>query len=216
MEIIAELGVNWNSLQDFWEMITQCKELNIKYVKMQLWDLNQVPKEVHHMFIGKKKAKYFFDYAKNNGISLFYTCFTPAKVQWCEEIGVPFYKVRFFDGRNLPLYRALKKTTKPIFVSCVNPYDTIFTNMAKYQGRIAFLYCVPEYPATYEAYRYINNNFSGISDHTPDLRLFIQAKLRAEKNPNFFMKWFEMHVCLDNEAYERNWSKSFEELQGVL
>ena len=154
MNFIAEFGCNWKTIKDFETMVLLCKTLNIKFVKMQMWKKDKVPKEVRSMYIGKGRAKHCFKFAKKHGIELFYSVFYPEAIDVLEEIGVNFYKVRFYDRNNLTLYRRLKKIKqgKKIFVSCQDPMDTLYYNMAKYQKNIIFLYCVPRYPAKFEDY----------------------------------------------------------------
>jgi hypothetical protein len=76
--------------------------------------------------------------------------------------------------------------------------------------RAISLECVPEYPASVDQYELVDPKFQGISDHTPNLDLY----LRALEKPN--LKWFEMHVCLDDNCYERAWSKTFDEIEEVI
>ena len=216
MEIIAEFGCNWKTIKDFETMVLLCKTLNIKFVKMQMWKKDKVPKEVRSMYIGKGRAKHCFKFAKKHGIELFYSVFYPEAIDICEGIGVNFYKVRFYDRNNLTLYRRLKKIKqgKKVFVSCQDPMDTLYYNMAKYQKNVIFLYCVPRYPAKIENYLIkdlkIWNGIKGVSDHTSNVDLL---KI-ALKNP--YIKWFEMHVKMGNDCYENLWSKSFEQIKEVL
>jgi len=187
---------------------------------MQMWKKEQIPeklKELRKMYVGKGRAKYCFKFAKKHGIELFYSVFYPKAVDICEDVGVNFYKVRYQDRNDYPLYKRLKKTNKPIFVSCSDPMDTAYFNLATYQKRVIFLYCVPKYPAKFEDYKFSiryghNNSFQGISDHTSDLKLF---KI-ANKKPNNNNEWFEMHVKENDDCFEHAWSKSFEQLKEAL
>ena len=180
---------------------------------MQMWKKDKVPEPVRSMYIGKGRAKYCFKFAKKQCIELFYSVFYPEAVDVCEGIGVNFYKVRFYDRNNLTLYQRLKKIRqgKKIFVSCQDPMDTLYYNMAKYQKNVIFLYCVPRYPAPLPQYdNAFNLDIDGISDHTKDLMLFRSANKYAG------FKWFEIHVKMGNDCYENLWSKSFEQLKEVL
>jgi sialic acid synthase SpsE len=212
MELIAEFGCNWKTIKDFETMVVLCRALGIKYVKLQMWRKNQVPKEVRPMYVGPGRAKYCFKFAKKHGIELFFSVFYPEAVDICEKIGVNFYKVRYQDRNDYPLYKRLKKTNKTIFVSCSDPMDTLYFNLATYQKRVKFLYCVPRYPTTYHLYKKALKvkNIDGFSDHTQDLKLFEFAR-------EIGYPWFELHVCEDKkEAYEGKWSKTFKELKEAL
>lgn len=213
MNIIAEFGCNWNTISDFRSMILFCREMGIKYVKMQLFKPYEVPEEVRRMYIGKGRAKYLFKFAKSHGIELFYTPMYPTAVDICEEIGVNYYKVRYKDNRNLKLYRKIKKTKKPIFVSCdsFGIMGTVYDNLFIYEGlkRVIPLYCVPHYPASFEEYKTKGHIVVGYSDHTPDFKLYNTVKEWAE--------WIEMHVCLDKKkCYEGKWSKELRKLKEVI
>lgn len=214
MKLIAEFGVNWNTIQDFRTMILFCTDLGINMVKMQLFKPDQVPEDVRKFYIGKGRAKYFFNFAKEHGIDLFFTCMYPEAVDMCQQLGVKYYKVRYFDNRNLTLYRKLKNTNQDLFISCTRPEDTLFFNMSKYQKRVHFLYCVPRYPARTEDYLsglIDNYKIKGVSDHTNDLTLFEFCKGCNT------IDWFEMHVCLDKKtAYEGDWAKELGQLKEVL
>ncbi len=210
--------MNWNSNRTFISMIGRCMELNIKFVKMQLFKRDTVPKDIQHTHIGIAQAQFFFNYAKARHIELFFTPMYPAAINICEEVGVNYYKIRYIDRQNLILYRKLKRTNKPIFVSTNHPDNTLFKNLKQYKKKdIRFLYCVPEYPADIRDYLFKSRSgikplfFDGISDHTNNLDLFKICNQRKD------VKWFEMHVCLFKEdAYEAKWSKSFDEIEEAL
>ncbi len=219
-KIIAEFGVNWKSIKEFEDMVLLCRALGIKHVKMQMWKKEQIPeklKELRTMYIGPGRAKYCFKFAKKHGIELFYSVFYPEAIDICEKIGVNFYKIRFDDRNDYPLYKRLKRTKKTIFVSCRDPKDTLYFNLANYQKRVNFLYCVPKYPAKIGDYRDLRRliKYNGISDHTLDLELFKYFYTQRDVRPNM-VKWFEMHVKTDDDCFEKAWSKSFKQLKEVL
>jgi sialic acid synthase SpsE len=201
-------------------MIKTCQSLGIDTIKMQMFTVDMVPQEIRKCYIGPKRAKYFHGFAKENDIDLFFTCMYPEAVDICNKIGVKYHKIRFFDNRNLILYRKLKKTGQDLFISCQDPKETIFYNMSQYQERVKFLYCSPHYPATLNQYILENRNmvidkpFDGVSDHTPDLELFNLFNSGEYKDK---IEYFEFHVCNNKKtAYEGEWSKTFEELKEVL
>ncbi len=234
MKIICECGCNFNNLKEAMKLIDKTKELGAFLSKFQIYNEANIKNSRDYKFlkeimINEEKAKTLFEYGKTINQEVFFTCFYPEAVDICERIGVKYYKVRYFDRNNLPLYRKLKKTKdKLIFVSCQHPHDTIFYNMGKYQKRVKFLYVIPQYPAKLEDYEgfliehfrdnpekglFPNKDFKGISDHTPDLRLF-QIFNSTKIKP---VEYFEMHMCMNKEeAIEGKWSKTFKELKEVL
>lgn len=230
MKIICECGCNFNNLNEAMKLIDKAKKIGAFLCKFQIYNDDNIKnskdsKFLKEIMINEEKAKTLFKYGKSIEQEIFFSCFYPEAVDICERIGVKYYKVRYFDRNNLPLYRKLKKTKdKLIFVSCQNPHDTIFYNMAKYQKRVKFLYCVPKYPAHMKDYEgfmieYFRNNpelglfplriHHGISDHIEHLGLF-----QTFKNEDV---WFEMHICIKKEdALEGKWSKTFRELKEAL
>lgn len=229
MHIVAEMGVNWKTPEQASFMMGMLKGIGIKYIKFQLFLPEMVQEELRTMVITEDLARYLFETGQEYNTEVFFSVMYPEAIDICERIGVNFYKLRYQDQNNLILYRKLKKikniNKKTIFVSCKKPQNTIFWNWFKYNKNIKFLYCVPKYPAKYEDYIYypyflkngiytINPNFSGISDHISNIKLF---KVFLKAYHYVKDKWFEMHVCVDKEtAYEGKWSKTFQELKEVL
>jgi sialic acid synthase SpsE len=216
MKIIAELGVNYNSDEEIIQMLDKCQELNIPFAKLQLFTKDMVPTELRHTYIDKKRAKKIYKAGQERNVEVFFSVMYLGGFDICEEVGVKYYKLRFMDRNNLILYRRLKKIKnfqeKTIFVSCQDPKNTIFYNMAKHRGNIRFLYVIPKYPAKYKQYAKASGvlNIDGFSDHTVDLELFEYAR-------GIGYPYFEMHVCLECEtAYEGEWSKNFEKIKEVL
>lgn len=216
MEIVCEMGVNWKTREQAYLMMGKAFALGIKFVKFQLFTKDMVPKDLQDMYIDKDQAEEFVEVGKNFGQDVFFSVMYPGAIDICEEIGVKYYKIRYMDRNNLILYRRLKKIKdfkdKIIFVSCQNPKDTIFWNIAKYQKNVRFLYCVPKYPAQFEQYNQFLGQlgFNGISDHTPDLKLYCLSN--GVKN----IDYFEMHVKLNDDCCESDWSKSFEDIKKAM
>lgn len=95
---------------------------------------------------------------------------------------------------------------------CEDSKDTIFRNVARYQGNIRFLYCSPKLPASFGDYFKPNMYFkdiAGVIDNTPDFALFEDVKM--------IMEWFEIHICLSKDKVkELDWRKSFEQLKEII
>lgn len=198
MEIIAEFGCNWDRYVNVIKMLDRCQELGIKYAKMQLWKREQVPKEVEHMYIGKGMAGVYFKEANDRRVEMFFTPFYPEAVDICERIGVNYYKIRSHDYFNLKLYNKIYKTSKKFFLSSnINPICNAIN-----------LFCQAHYPARPHEYLEIPIGYQGVSDHTSDLEVYEYWRDDLD--------WFEMHVCLDDTAYERKWSKTFDEIAEVI
>ena len=206
MNLIAEFGCNWNNEDCFNEMIVKCSNMGIEYVKMQVFNVHQVPSSLFHMVLSGEEMARFKSFAEKNKIILFFTPMFPKAVDLCDLISPYFYKVRYGDRNNKELYEKLKDKTNLIFVSTQNIKDTLYSG-----DNIRYLYCVPEYPAELPKYdKAYSFSFHGISDHTKDFMLYRSAK----KYSGF--DWFEMHVCLDDFCVERRWSKKLDELKEFI
>lgn len=207
MEIIAEFGCNWNTGSEVLEMMDCCVDLGIKYIKFQIWKFDQVPKEVQNSYIDEGRAKVFMTEGRKRKLEVFFTPFYPEAVDICERIGVKYYKIRYKDQNNINILYKIQKTGKRVFRSSRDTHRELREERT--------LLCIPKYPAKKTQYtRYwhgLTYGFDGISDHTKDLELY---KFIIIKYPP--LEWFEMHVCLDDNAYERKWSKTFKELEAVL
>ncbi len=219
LKIIAEIGVNYTQSCDVFNILNQLPELGIKYAKMQMFTKNMVSKELEGCVLDWQMAKIFYEHAKKLGIELFFSVMYPEIIKDLEIIGVNYYKLRFADQSNLSLYRKLKKINKPVFVSTLNPEKTLWKNMSLYhKSKVNFLICIPQYPASWKDYTkfiydcpYIDS-FSGISDHTKSTE-FLESMLETDFK---WCEWFELHVALDENAYEIKWSKTIKELKEVL
>lgn len=202
MEIIAECGCNWKTLNEAFEMIKECGRIGIKYAKFQLWKKEQAPEAVHCCYLDEEKAKTLFEFGRNIGVEVFFSVFYPEAVDICERIGVNYYKIRYADRNNYEICGRVRETGKNYFVSFAgrDPTRYVHDNMIP-------LYCIPKYPADFMDYSigYLDSYFSGISDHTPDTLLY--------EKWGRVMDYWEMHVCLTKDCYEAAWSKTFEEIE---
>jgi len=208
MKIIAECGVNWRSLEEAFLMIKKAKEVGCWAAKFQLFKPSQIDKKLPlDLYLTKEDAKLLFVYGKSIGQEVFFTPMFLEAVEWCEEIGVNYYKVRYKDRSNFNLINKIKDTLKPYFRSINNDYSVGIDEIP--------LFCIPKYPAKLIDYLFEGSNeYRGISDHTSDLELL---KLFYEKYEGWDNdRYFEKHVKLDDDCIESDWSVTFEALAEVL
>ena len=210
MKVIAEAGVNFHNLEEAIEMINRSKEIGCWATKFQVYNENQIIDNPHFEFlksimIDKTTAVILFEHGREIGQEVFFTPMYPEAVDWLEEIGVNFYKIRYLDRWNKILRKKISETGKLAFIS-VNEYDLKSGDPMYWERNNLFpLYCIPKYPARIDEYKWIA---TGISDHTPDTQL-----LRFCKGQVIY---FEKHVKLNWNCIEDKWSISFKELEEVL
>ena len=216
MKVIAECGCNWRSLEEAFRMIEKASEVGCWAAKFQAfskeycWD-NNLPVYLSLDYID---VKGLFGYGKKVGIEVFFTPFDVERVQWCEDIGVSLYKIRFADKNDLDIGQSIAKKDKNYLISCQGWDDHVHWNI----NQETRLLCVPKYPASsFDYCQYNLGDFHGISDHTPDMKMYSHY-LELFKDKPIWKKnfYWEKHVCLDKNCLEAEWSVTFEELAEVL
>ena len=105
------------------------------------------------------------NHAANKGITLFATVSCKKGVEFCEALNMPLYKVSSYEACDIPLIREIKKTGKPVIVSCGMDWHDAWDELQGYPA--SFLYCVSQYPADASSFDLsAMSDFDGISDHT--------------------------------------------------
>ena len=214
MKIIGECGVNWRDISEARLMIDNCKDLGIEYTKFQLYDWSAIKNspiynELYDRQLTKSLAKALFMYGESIGQKVFFTPMFLEAVDWCEDIGVEIYKIRYNDRYNIDLINKIIATNKKIIMSIDQHYDP-----GPYLSeKIRFLFCVPKYPATLLDYYAMNEikgdvlPLSGVSDHTKTLELFVLMR----QSP---LEYYEKHIMLDgSHPIEEAWSIEFSKLK---
>jgi len=239
MKVIAECGVNWlvdngfKPLENAKLMILEAKNVGCWAAKFQLFNEGIVKETVDGMIkdvktrgmrnyleyeytkqlrrgiLSKEEAKELFEYGEKEGINVFFTPMFLEAVDWCEDIGVKYYKIRFKDNQNRDLIYKIQDTGKKFFISTRNHDGEDCLGYS--------LYCVPEYPAKlmdyYEIFSTGFYDVEGISDHT-SCTCLLQIALYENLED---IRYFEKHVKLDGSIpIEDKWSVSFKELEEVL
>lgn len=208
MRVIAECGVNWGSMREAKLMIQKAKESGCWAAKFQLFTKKEAPNLPEHLYLTFEGAKELFDYGKSIDMEVFFTSMFLEAVNWCEQIGVKYYKIRYFDRHNRKLLKKIRKTKKLTFISLNS--DEIREKRRKILRKKQLpLLCIPKYPA--EVYEYYKGYlFDGYSDHTSGIELLKHAQSLP------WVKIFEKHVKLDDNCIEAKWSVTFEKLKEVL
>jgi sialic acid synthase SpsE len=208
-------------MEEAFKMIEESKRLGLWATKFQIYNSELIKDHPDRVFlksimIDKNMAMILFEHGREIGQKVFFSCMTLESIDWINEIGVNYIKIRHSDQWNGKLIIKALKTGKKVFISTDIPFRS---------EQIISLFCISKYPAMFEDYNFIWRKFEstfydGISDHTSDLRLFSE-----------FLKWdergyykdfgksevyFEKHVCLTKDCLEADWSCTFEELEEVL
>ena len=216
--IVAECGVNYHDLINALVMILRSQDAGADACKFQLYDDNTIKNSpfesaLKEKMLSKNYAAELFNFGQHLQMDVFFTPMFLEAVDWCEEIGVKQYKIRYADRYNAPLIEKILDTGKPIIMSVDREFLEDPDLIIQHFNRFKFLLCVPHYPATIGDYRTIREEFiptgilSGISDHTRGSTL---AKRVLEYDKNLII---EEHVKLDDDCIEKDWSITFKELE---
>lgn len=232
IKIVAECGVNFRSIEEAKQMIDECHELGLFATKFQIYESNQIKDHPQRKFLESIRLSYWdvmelFDHGKSIGQEVFFTPMFEEAVEWCEKVGVNYYKIRFNDRNEYELIDKIVDTRKRYFLSTNQDHWIHPTNYIK--TRISCdidpsnqinLYCIPEYPARIEDYQKPRLHvYDGISDHTSNMDLFKWYRDEYSKYLPynlFHPYYFEKHVCLTKDCLESEWSCTFDELKEVL
>jgi N-acetylneuraminate synthase len=120
------------------------------------------------------------DVARRLEIDLFSTPYDPSAVAFLEQLGMPIYKVSSFELTDLPLFRAVAATGKPVLASTgLATLEEIGEAVAALRAvqadvPIALLRCVTAYPAPPQSMHLANipdlaarfDVVTGLSDHS--------------------------------------------------
>jgi sialic acid synthase SpsE len=218
MKIIAECGVNFDTVDQVFAMIGKSKEAGCAYTKFQLYDESVIKDsplqaELQKRMITREFAELLVEEGEADRQPVFFTPMFLEAVDWVAEIGVPMIKIRYADRYNFKLVEKALDVGVPVLISA----DHRYLNYCR-DPRVKLLYCIPKYPAAPEDYQIIPEDFStgahtcapvfaGVSDHTKRLEVMRRAQ---ECGAEFC----EVHVMHEwTHPIDEAVSKEFEEVK---
>jgi len=227
--IIAEVGQNWGGdLRLAGTLIKEAVANGADMVKFQLYDTDKVykGKPCYHTYakmaeLTQVQWEYLVSIAANENIPIFASVFDADKVQWCEDVDVPMYKIAS-RMRDKDLIHAVRATGKPVIVSRdPNRIDSSLQGIIDTFPRLSLLYCVSSYPALPSQVDFPDFGagfwhggvafYSGFSDHTLGIEMSLCALARGAMI-------IEKHFTLDKYAlgFDNLWSMTSDELAKLV
>lgn len=198
--LIAELGVNWDSIETAKKMIAAVSKAGANFVKFQLYNeqiIKDLPPDLHtrlasiqltesHVKELKKEAtKYNLSFL----LTPMYDKAIPIAGKYCDD----FIKIRFPDHENMNRINQALKTGKKVFVSVPNiPLEPFLM----YHLGIRWLFCLPSYPPKVEEFNLdVASACHGFSSHYPHTVCDMAYIL----NRSFQECFVEKHIILNRD-----------------
>lgn len=201
--VIAEMSANHNGdIQNAFKIIREAKNMGADAVKIQTYTADTLTLNLSlpdfqidsGLWAGKTLYELYeraftpwdwhealFEFARNEGITLFSSPFDTTAIDLLEDLNAPAYKIASFEAVDLALIKYAASTKKPIIISTgmanadeiAEAIDAALSNGCT---QLAILHCVSGYPAPASNYnlrtladmidRY--GLVTGLSDHTLD------------------------------------------------
>lgn len=176
--LIAECGVNWDTVDQARDMIRMCAQAGFRFVKFQLYDRSVTDKiedpalrqKLVARSLDTKAIRALVAEGRANRVEVFFTAMFPEAFWRLSQLSVPpWVKIRCADEHNIELWQACSRYWHSnVFYSTTNP-------AAGRDGRRIPLFCVPKYPAAVADYEPLMSEELrgriGVSLHAPDIDL---------------------------------------------
>ncbi len=185
--IIVDVGSNHGGdLNQGKKLVDVAAEAGVDAVKFQSYDGDSLytTKNSSHDLLEKysipKEWHFELDeYCKEKGVEFCSSVFDYERLEWLEEVGVPFHKIASGDITYLPFIEEIAKTGKPIILSTGTATlgeveEAVNTILDAGNEQIVLLHCITRYPTEVEeanlaAMDTLEQAFNfqvGFSDHT--------------------------------------------------
>ncbi|MBT4804651.1 hypothetical protein HON71_00595 [Candidatus Woesearchaeota archaeon] len=132
--IIAEIGGNYETIEQAKKMIDYTKDAGADAIKLQTYFADKIAQpqsrfevkglgeidqyQVCKKFeVNKESHQQIFDYARENGMIIFSTPSCRETTDFLEELGTDAYKTGADEITNIPLLKYIARKGKPIFMS---------------------------------------------------------------------------------------------------
>jgi len=218
IRIIAEIHPQFlGSIDELKRVILQSKLGGADYVKVQLYSskklFNNLDRE--YLEISKIELKEIKSFSDNHGIKLTASIFDEEKLDWCEQLDFPLYKIASRTlSEDKKLCEKIISTNKETIIS-LGMYD-VSQGIPYKKDNIKYLYCVSKYPTELtdiDMPDFKNSFFDGFSDHTIGIAACLFA---ASKGAKILEKHFSNYKNLNVATQQAHTcSMNFNELSQI-
>ena len=184
MYVIAELGSNWQDLNDVLTAVKEVSEAGAHALKIQYFraDTLYSKERALNLYAAAKRYEFLQEWLPivarecgKHSLDFGASVFSPGDV----EILLPyvkFFKIASGDILHRSLIDAVYKTEKQVFISTGAATNDEILDVVKLYPDAVMMACVSKYPARLEDYRLglgdLVEGVIGLSDHTVDGTLF--------------------------------------------
>jgi len=203
--VIAEIGYNFNSLEEGKASVDAAVESGADAVKFQTFRAETITsrrtdfpaeagasnqfEEFKRYELSLEAHRELFNHARHLGVPAFSTPSYYDDVDLLHSLGVPAYKIGSDDLTNLPFLKYVAEKKKPVIFSTgmgtmAEVAEAVETLQATGNGQLIVLHCVSNYPIrdhgivnlkVIETYRRAFGIAVGFSDHTTSLSAALGA-----------------------------------------
>jgi N-acetylneuraminate synthase/N,N'-diacetyllegionaminate synthase len=240
IEVIAEIGVNWNGEMRMAEMmIRAAKECGADTAKFQIYDpettldrddpvLSPWWDIIMETKLDFEDVEFLKSWCQKEGIGFLASAFDVERVGWLTELDVERYKIAARSVYDGALVRAIGLTGKPVLISLSEKYnagwpDATSTEIPRSIPK-KYLYCVSEYPtplAHVGFHRGLFIQYDGFSDHTQGITASVMAMSLGAK---IIEKHFTMdkslpgpdHICSADPDELRQLCQMRDDIEEIL
>lgn len=218
MEIIAEIGINWEGrFNTFEELIRKSKMGGADWIKFQLYSSEK-------LFGNWSRKKYEISFkelqeldniCKFYNIDWFASVFDKERLNWCEELKRERYKIssRTFKY-NSYLVESILHLEKLTYISLniENKFEITYNLSFPITEKTKFLNCISEYPTKFNKINKklfcFDNNRIGISDHSIGISRCLYA---ISKGAKVIEKHFSLNK-MSSDSHDHIGSMDYKEL----
>jgi N,N'-diacetyllegionaminate synthase len=213
MIICAEIGINHNGDMNLChELIRQAAINGADLVKFQLYDPKILFADEPHLIeegercsISYDNFKQILDWCAEEDIEPLFSVFDDSRLTWTEDHGINKYKIASRTIVKTPEFaETIASIGKPVYAALGMSTLEYATNLLGKYNNVQLLYCVSNYPASYESYKqqpkdYGDSPYYGISDHTIGIETSLVAAGRGAK---FIEKHFTLSKTMEGSDHK--------------